>query len=187
MVSQPKKFGAAGLDVVARQHFKEYVTCDSVMMVETADLCCQRHDAERAKSFCNLPKQPCPPWVSIDLEFQTMSDDTNTPDTSNTDEPRFDTAPDTSGRDVYNIVSDTVVGLNVRKSDNVFQAKFIGITVLVLATIGGASAALNTEWNLPWYGGALAGAFAGLVIGVFASGIFLMIYRVVEHVKGDHK
>lgn len=116
-----------------------------------------------------------------------MSDDTNTPDTSNTDEPRFDTAPDTSGRDVYNIVSDTVVGLNVRKSDNVFQAKFIGITVLVLATIGGASAALNTEWNLPWYGGALAGAFAGLVIGVFASGIFLMIYRVVEHVKGDHK
>jgi hypothetical protein len=116
-----------------------------------------------------------------------MSNDTNTPNTSTTNEPGFSTRPDTSGRDAYNIVSDTVVGLNVRKSDNVFQAKFIGITVLVLATIGGASAALNSDWNLPWFGGALIGAFAGLIIGVFASGIFLMIYRAVKHVKGDHK
>ncbi len=116
-----------------------------------------------------------------------MSNDKNTPDTAKTEEPGSNTPPDTSGRDVYNIVSDTVVGLNVRKSDNIFQAKFIGITVLVLATIGGASAALNSEWNLPWFGGALAGAFAGLIIGVFASGIFLMIYRAVKHVKGDHK
>jgi len=116
-----------------------------------------------------------------------MSNDTNTPDSSKTEEAGFNMPPDTSGRDAYNIVSDTVVGLNVRKSDNVFQAKFIGITVLVLATIGGASAALNPEWNLPWFAGALAGAFAGLIVGVFASGIFLMIYRAVKHVKGDHK
>ena len=116
-----------------------------------------------------------------------MSNDKNTPDTSKTEVPEFNMPPNTSGRDVYNIVSDTVVGLNVRKNDNVFQAKFIGITVLVLATIGSASAALNPEWNLPWFGGALAGVFAGLIIGVVASGIFLMIYRAVKHVKGDHK
>ena len=116
-----------------------------------------------------------------------MSDDSNTPVTPKPDEPQGNMPPDTSSRDVFNIVSDTVVGLNVRKSDNVFQAKFIGITVLVLATIGGASAALNSEWNLPWYGGALIGAFAGLIIGLFASGIFLMIYRAVKHVKGEHE
>lgn len=137
--------------------------------------------------FATFRRCPTRPWVSITLEFQTMSNDTNTPDTSKTDGPRFNTLPDTSGRDAFNIVSDTVVGLNVRKSDNVFQAKFIGITVLVLATIGGASAALNPEWNLPWFGGTLAGAFAGLIIGLFASGIFLMIYRAVKHVKGDHE
>ena len=116
-----------------------------------------------------------------------MSNEPNTPDISKTDEPQAKTPPDTSGRDVYNVISDTVVGLNVRKSDNIFQAKFIGITVLLLATIGGASAALNPGWNLPWFGGALIGAFAGLIIGLFASGIFLMIYRAVKHVKGDHR
>lgn len=113
-----------------------------------------------------------------------MSNNTNTPIP---DEPGFHTAPDTSIRDTYNIVSDTVVGVNVRKSDNVFQAKFIGITVLLLAAIGAASAALNADWNLPWWGGSLIGAFTGLIIGLFASGIFLMIYRAVKHVKGDHK
>lgn len=116
-----------------------------------------------------------------------MSNDTNAPKTPAADEPRLNTPRDTSGRDAYNIVSDTVVGVNIRKSDNVFQAKFIGITVLLLAAIGGASAALNPDWNLPWFGGALIGAFAGLIIGVFASGILPMIYRAVKHVKGDHK
>ncbi len=116
-----------------------------------------------------------------------MSNDTNAPKTLAADEPRLNTPPDTSVRDAYNIVSDTVVGVNMRKSDNVFQAKFIGITVLLLAAIGGVSAALNPGWNLPWFGGALIGAFAGLIIGLFASGIFLMIYRAVKHAKGDHE
>ena len=116
-----------------------------------------------------------------------MSNNTITSNTPAPNGPRINTPPDSSGRDAYNIVSDTVVGLNVRKSDNVFQAKFIGITVLLLAVIGGASAALNPGWNLPWFGGALVGAFAGLIIGVFASGIFLMIYRAVKHVKGEHE
>lgn len=116
-----------------------------------------------------------------------MSKNTNTPNTSTEDGPAWETPPVSSDRAAYNIVSDTVVGLNIRKSDNVFQAKFIGITVLVLATISAALAALNPDWNLPWYGGALAGSFAGLIIGLFASGIFLMIYRAFRHVKGDHE
>lgn len=116
-----------------------------------------------------------------------MNNNVNTPNTSTGDEPALETPQVSSDRAAYNIVSDTVVGLNIRKSDNVFQAKFIGISVLALATISAALAALNPEWDLPWYGGALAGSFAGLIVGLFASGIFLMIYRAVRHVKGDHE
>lgn len=77
-----------------------------------------------------------------------MSNDTNEPKTPTADDPEFNTRPDTSGRDACNIVSDAVVGLNIRKSDNVFRAKFIGLTILVLAAIGGATATLNPDWNL---------------------------------------
>ena len=87
----------------------------------------------------------------------------------------------------YNIVSDTVFGLNTRKGDNKFQAKCIFGSVLVLATCGAVLAALIRDWDLPWYGGALIGAFAGLIAGVFGSGIFLMVYRAVRHLKGDHR
>ena len=41
-----------------------------------------------------------------------------------------------AGHAAYNIVSDTVTGLNVRKSDNKFQAICIAVSVLLLATIG---------------------------------------------------
>jgi hypothetical protein len=52
--------------------------------------------------------------------------------------------------------------------------------------VGAILAALNAHWDLPWFGGALIGSFAGLVIGIFASGIFLMIYRAARHIKGKH-
>ena len=92
-----------------------------------------------------------------------------------------------SGQAAYNVVSDTVIGLNVRKSDNKFQAIFILIAVLLLAAVGTLLALLNSDWGLPWYGGAMIGAFAGLVIGVFASGIFLMFYRAIRHLNGEHE
>ena len=57
---------------------------------------------------------------------------------------------------------------------------------VLLAVVGAVLAVLNGRWELPWYGGALFGGLAGLVIGLFASGIFLMIYRAVQHIKGKH-
>ena len=90
------------------------------------------------------------------------------------------------GHAAYNVVSDTVTGLNVRKSDNIFQAIYILVGIVLLAAVGAVLAALNSDWDLPWYGGALIGAFAGLVIGFFTSGIFLMIYRAARHMKGKH-
>jgi hypothetical protein len=86
----------------------------------------------------------------------------------------------------YNVVTDTVTGVNVRWSDNKFQALFVFTSVVLAAFAGAVLAALNSSWNLPWYGGALIGSFAGLVIGIFASGIFLMIYRAARHIKGKH-
>lgn len=86
----------------------------------------------------------------------------------------------------YNVVTDTVTGVNVRWSDNKFQAIFVFATILLASLTGAVLAALNARWNLPWYGGALIGSFAGLVIGIFGSGIFLMFYRAARHIKGKH-
>ena len=91
-----------------------------------------------------------------------------------------------SGKATYNVVSDTVVGLNVRKSDNKFQAIFVVSSMVILAVFVAVLAWLNSRWNLPAYGGAIIGGFAGMVIGFFASGIYLMIYRAVRHAKGQH-
>jgi hypothetical protein len=91
-----------------------------------------------------------------------------------------------SGRASYNVVTDTVTGVNVRWSDNKFQAIFVFVSVILASLVGAILTALNAHWDLPWFGGALIGSFAGLVIGIFASGIFLMFYRAARHIKGKH-
>lgn len=58
----------------------------------------------------------------------------------------------------YNVVTDTVTGVNVRWSDNKFQAILVFAAVLLAAAIGAILAWLNPRWDLPWYGGALVGA-----------------------------
>ena len=91
-----------------------------------------------------------------------------------------------SDRASYNVVTDTLTGVNVRWSDNKFQAVFVFVSVILASLVGAILAALNAHWDLPWYGGALIGSFAGLVIGIFASGIFLMVYRAARHISGKH-
>jgi len=77
-----------------------------------------------------------------------------------------------SSKETYNVVSDTVVGLNIRKKDNLIQ----GIIILVAIIIGLVTGQM--------YGGFLM--LGGLIIGFLGSGIFLMIYRAVKHASGDH-
>ena len=109
---------------------------------------------------------------------RTVNDDQET--------PASETNEISAGHAAYNVVSDTVTGFNVRKSDNMFQAKFIFVSVVLLAGIGAFLAWLNSSWNLPWYGGAMAGAFCGLIVGVLTSGVFLMLYRGARHLTGKH-
>lgn len=94
--------------------------------------------------------------------------------------------PAGSDQAIYNVVVDTVTGVNARWSDNAFQAIFIAVSVAVIAALGALLAFLNPSWNLPWFGGALFGGFAGLLFGVLASGIYLMLYRANRHLKGKH-
>ena len=91
-----------------------------------------------------------------------------------------------SGKATYNIVSDTLIGVNVRGSDNKFQALFVLAAIVIFAIIGVIVVLCNPSWDSSWSAGAIAGAVAGLLIGFFASGIYLMIYRGVRHIRGKH-
>ena len=65
-----------------------------------------------------------------------------------------------SERAAYNIITDTVFGLNARKRDNAFQAKVTFGSVVLFAIIGITVVLLNSSWKLPWFAGALVGSFA---------------------------
>ena len=84
------------------------------------------------------------------------------------------------GRDIYNIISDVGIGVNVRRRDNLLQLAAIGISLVLGVIIG----ALVTYDRIT---GAVVGGFCGILVGLFGSGIFLMIYRFIRHLLGHHK
>ncbi len=84
-----------------------------------------------------------------------------------------------TGRQVCNVVGDTLAGPNVRIKDNVIQAIAIAVCVLLGALIG----PFVVEDPI---GGMFAGGFLGLLLGLLGSGIFLMIFRAVMHLRGRH-
>jgi DNA-directed RNA polymerase subunit RPC12/RpoP len=85
-----------------------------------------------------------------------------------------------SGTEVYNIVSDTVTGINVRWKDNLIQFAVIVACVPIGALIG--AVAMDD-----WRPGVVIGGFGGLMVGFFGSGTFLMIYRFIRHARRDHR
>lgn len=85
-----------------------------------------------------------------------------------------------SGREVYNVVTDVGAGVNVRLKDNLIQLAVIAGAVIVGALIG---MVVVTE---PRAAGAIVGGLIGMVAGLFGSGLFLMIYRFIRHVRGRH-
>jgi hypothetical protein len=92
-------------------------------------------------------------------------------------------------REAYNILSDTISGVNFRKSDNWFQFKVILVCSLIgipLGAIGGACLSDSGERLVGTLVGGLGLGFVGVILGLFGSGIYLMIYRGVRHLKGKH-
>lgn len=84
-----------------------------------------------------------------------------------------------SGRDAYNVVTDTITGPNVRLRDNLIQLAAVVAGALLGAGIG----ALTMQDRLV---GAMVGAVCGLIGGVLISGAALGIYRATRHIKGKH-
>jgi hypothetical protein len=84
-----------------------------------------------------------------------------------------------SDRETYNVVTDIVGGPNVRLKDNLYQ----GLAILVCTVLGPLIGffAMNDRMA-----GAVLGGFIGLLVGLFGSGIFIMILRAVMHSKGKH-
>ena len=116
-----------------------------------------------------------------------------------------------TSKEAYSIVSDTVVGINARKSDNLLQVKITIITIIIGAIIGvifdgnaEASEQLPSHLQhlvkeptifkvalgvvgLENHTGLAAGAVAGLISGFLGSGFYLMVFRAVKHASGDHE
>ena len=72
---------------------------------------------------------------------------------------------------------ETVIGVNTRANDNLYQLMAIVICACVGAGVGALYSTQSGKTNL--MGGMIMGGIAGLLVGLFGSGIFLMIYRPV--------
>ncbi|MFI4882781.1 MAG: hypothetical protein ACIAQU_09375, partial [Phycisphaerales bacterium JB064] len=72
------------------------------------------------------------------------------------------------------VIADVATGPNLRAKDNLYQAIFILVCLMI---------AVPTVWILSghWIGGVLGGGLIGLVAGVLLSGGFLMVYRLFKH------
>ena len=84
-----------------------------------------------------------------------------------------------TGQESYKLLTDTVSGPNVRLKDNLYQ----GLAILACVVLGAAVGFLAMANGLA---GAAVGGGIGLVVGLFGSGLFLMIYRGVRHARGKH-
>src|ERR1700726_360245 len=98
---------------------------------------------------------------------------------SGADRPGKTPSPPDPVRQAYNAGTDTVTGPNVRFRDTPYQ----GLIILACLVLG----ALNGFFAMrPGVLGALVGGFIGVLVGLFGSGIFLMIFRAVRHLRGKH-
>ena len=89
-------------------------------------------------------------------------------------------APADSGQAAKEIqtVMDVVTGPNLRWKDNVLQA----IAIAVCTVLGVPIGALVAHFiRADLIAGLLLGGFGGLLFGLFASGIVIMVYRMFRH------
>jgi Na+-translocating ferredoxin:NAD+ oxidoreductase RnfA subunit len=92
-----------------------------------------------------------------------------------------------TNKQAYNMITDVVTGINVRKKDNFFQIIFVFISVLLGAAI--SIIFFNTDrdlFDIRRLAIGIVGGFIGLIVGIILSGIFLMLFRAIMHLNGKH-
>ena len=95
------------------------------------------------------------------------------PPTDQDDIDPIETGP--TAREVVDTVSDTVVGPNVRASDNLIQLVCVFVGASLGALVGG----------LGWGGmGSMLGAIIGVVVMLLLSGLVIGLYRLVKRIGG---
>ena len=100
------------------------------------------------------PQRTAPPTKSEDIEEQKSG---------------------VSATDVFDTVSDTVVGVDLRASDNMIQLVCVFVGASLGALIGG----------LGWGGvGSMIGAIAGVLAFLLLSGFVIGMYRLVKRISG---
>ncbi len=85
----------------------------------------------------------------------------------------------------YNIVTDLIIGVNFRKKDNFFQLKFTSIFTATIIVLAYMWYFINSEFLLAstFLGATLTSASIGILIGMFISGAYLAIIKLIQHVK----
>ena len=91
-----------------------------------------------------------------------------------------------SRKAAYNFVSDTVTGVNFRKSDNKFQAKWMLREMILLSIAGTVLVLFLPGWKALWLVCTMSGAIIRMIPGTLFSGIYLMFYRGARHMQGKH-
>lgn len=80
-----------------------------------------------------------------------------------------------TGKDVYDTVTDTVTGVDLRASDNLVQLVCVIVGAGIGALLGG----------LGWGGiGSMIGAVIGVVASLILSGLAIGIYRLIKRSFG---
>ena len=83
-----------------------------------------------------------------------------------------------TGIEQYNVIADTVTGVNIHFKDNMVQL----ISCIIGLVLGGIIGFIFGKWI-----GLGVGCFVGLISGTLISGFYIMIYRLIMHAKGQHK
>ncbi len=93
-----------------------------------------------------------------------------------------------TGKHIYNMVSDNITGVNVRKKDNLFQ--FIAIIVSMMISVVVAQLLFKFNNGLLWFESSGDVFLPSLIFGFFAGAIIdggaIAIYRFVSHIRGNH-
>jgi len=94
-----------------------------------------------------------------------------------------------TGRETYNIVSDTITGVNVRRTDNLIQAAVVVVFAILGTALGllASEGVFGVDLEFSARTGAVVGVTTGMVVGLLVSGLAIGLFRLYKHASGQHE